>query len=96
MSNAIKKILANKNILEEVTKRSFDVVDTNHSGSIDTKELKEIINQISVDFNTEPPTDEELNKIMGQLDTDKSGTVELKEFQVLIKDILEAMLEQDK
>ena len=96
MSNAIKKILANKNILEEVTKRAFDVVDTNHSGKIDLKELTAIINQISVDFRAEPPTDEELGKIMEQLDTDKSGTVELKEFQVLIKDILEAMLEQNK
>ncbi len=54
------------------------------------------MNQISLDFKAEPPTDEELDKVFSVLDTDKSGTIELREFQALIKDILEAMLEQDK
>ena len=66
------------------------------SGKIDLKELKEILEQISVDFKAEPSTDEELNKVFSVFDTDKSGKIELKEFQALIKDILEAMLEQDK
>ena len=96
MSIAIKKILHDQNLLTEVTKRSFDSVDTDKSGKIDLKELKEILNQISLDFKAEPPTDEELDQVFSVLDTDKSGTIELKEFQALIKDILEAMLEQDK
>ena len=96
MSNAIKKILNDDNILSEVTKRSFDEVDTNHSGKIDLKELTEILNQISVDFKAEPPTDEELTQVFNVLDTDKSGTIDFIEFKALIKEVLEAMLQQDK
>ena len=96
MSNAINKILHDDNILSEITKRSFDEVDTNHSGTIELKELTEILNQISVDFKAEPPTDEELEQVFGVLDTDKSGTIDFIEFKALIKEILEAMLEQDK
>ena len=94
MSNAIKKILNDPNLLEQVTKRCFDSVDTDKSGKIETKELKEILIQISMDFKAEPPTDEEVKGVLDQLDTDKSGTVELKEFEVLIADLLKAMLEQ--
>ncbi len=47
-----------------------------------------------MDFKAEPPTDEEVKGVLDQLDTDHSGTVELKEFEVLIADLLKAMLEQ--
>ena len=94
MSNAIKKILNDEKLLEQVTKRSFDSVDTDKSGKIDTKELKQILIQISMDFKAEPPTDDEVKGVLDQLDTDHSGTVELAEFQVLVKDLLKAMLEQ--
>ena len=94
MSNAIKKILNDQHLLEQVTKRCFDSVDTDHSGKIETNELKDILIQISMDFKAEPPTDEEVKGVLDQLDTDKSGTVELKEFEVLIADLLKAMLEQ--
>ena len=94
MSNAIKKILNDEKLLEQVTKRSFDSVDTDKSGKIDTKELKQILIQISMDFKAEPPTDDEVKDVLNQLDTDHSGTVELAEFQVLVKDLLKAMLEQ--
>ena len=94
MSNAIRKILNEPNLLEQVTKRCFDSVDTNQSGRIETKELKDILIQISMDFKAEPPTDEEVKGVLDQLDTDHSGTVELKEFEVLIADLLKAMLDQ--
>ena len=94
MSNAIKKILNDKKLLEQVTKRCFDSVDMDKSGKIDTKELKEILIQISLDFKAEPPTDEEVKSVLDTLDSNKNGTVELLEFQVLIEDLLKAMLEQ--
>ena len=94
MSKAINKILQDEALLEEVTKRAFDIVDTDKSGKIDRKELKEILKQISMDFRTEPPDDEDINKIMGELDKDNSGTIELNEFQKLIKEILCAMVKE--
>ena len=41
MSNAIRKILNEPNLLEQVTKRCFDSVDTDKSGRIETKELRQ-------------------------------------------------------
>ena len=43
MSNAIKKILNTPQLLEEVTKRAFDSIDTDKSGKIETKELKDVL-----------------------------------------------------
>ena len=72
----------------------FDSVDTDKSGRIETKELKDILIQISMDFKAEPQTDEAVKGVLDQLDIYKSGTAELKEFEVLIADLLKAMLEQ--
>ena len=76
--------------------KKINLVDKNNSGKIDLKELKDILYQISVDFGAESPTDEEVAKVLEILDKDKNGTIELREFQILISDILRAMLEQDK
>ena len=96
MSLAIKKILADKDLLQEVATRSFNSIDKDNSGKIEIKELKEVLVQISIDFGAEPPSDEEIQEVLNQLDKDKNGTIELNEFTVLITDILKAMLEQDK
>ena len=96
MSIAINKILSDENLLDEVTRKCFREVDKNNSGKIDLKELKDILYQISVDFGAESPTDEEVAKVLEILDKDKNHTIELKEFQILISDVLRAMLEQDK
>ncbi len=94
MSKAIKKILADQDLLLKVTERAFKSVDTDNSGKIESNELESILVRISMDFNAEPPTPDEVKKVLESLDTDKNGTIELKEFQVLIADILKAMLKE--
>ena len=94
MSIAIRKILDDNALLEKVTKRAFDVIDTDKSGKIEKGELKKILEQISSDFMAEPPNEDEIKKIMGNYDEDNSGTIELNEFQKFIRDILEAMINE--
>ena len=92
MVNAIREILNNEEQLHEITKLAFDSVDIDHSGSIDEHELERVLSQISSDMGAAPPTKEDIKEVLKYLDTDNSGKIEFKEFEVLIKDVLESMI----
>jgi len=93
MSKAIKDILNNEKKLNEVAKVAFDSVDTDKSGQIDGNELEKVMVQIANDMGAEPPTKEDVMEVLEHLDEDKSGKIDFNEFKVLIRDVLEAMLE---
>ncbi len=95
MVNAIKDILQDTDKLNEITKIAFDAVDTDKSGSIDSIELERVLAQISSDMGADPPTKEDVNEVLKYLDTDNSGKIEYDEFKVLIKDVLESMVQND-
>jgi Ca2+-binding EF-hand superfamily protein len=96
MVNAIKDILQDKDKLDEITKIAFDSVDADKSGSIDSIELERVLAQISSDMGADPPTKEDVNEVLKYLDTDNSGKIEYDEFKVLIKDVLESMVQTDE
>ena len=94
MSKAIKEILNNERKFTEVAKVAFDSVDTDRSGQIDGDELEKVMVQIAFDMQADPPTKEDVLEVMEHLDSDKSGKIDFEEFKVLIRDVLEAMLEE--
>ena len=94
MSQAIKDILSNEKKFTEVAKIAFDSVDSDHSGTIDASELEKIMVQIAGDMGADPPTKEDVIEVMEHLDADKSGKIDFNEFKVLIRDVLEAMLDE--
>ena len=51
--------------------------------------------QISSDMGAEPPSKEDVKEVLEHLDTDHSGKIDFNEFSVLIKDVLNAMIEDD-
>ena len=93
MSSYIKGIVDDKQSLNNIAKRAFDNVDTDKNGYIDEYELEKILAQISSDMGAEPPTKEDVKEVLEHLDEDRSGKIEFEEFQKLIKDILEALIE---
>ena len=95
MSDAIKEILNNEKKLNEVAKVAFDSVDTDRSGQIDQEELEKVMSQISQDMGAEPPSKEDVKEVLEHLDTDHSGKIDFEEFSQLIKDVLNAMIEED-
>ncbi len=95
MSKAIKDILKNDKKFTEVAKVAFDSVDSDKSGTIDANELEKVMVQIANDMGADPPTKEDVLEVMEHLDVDHSGKIDFNEFKVLIKDVLEAMLEGD-
>ena len=94
MSKAIKEILSSEKKFNEVAKIAFDSVDSDKSGLIDAGELEKIMVQIAVDMGADPPTKEDVVEVMEHLDEDKSGKIDFNEFKVLIRDVLEAMLDE--
>ncbi len=94
MSKAIKDILSNEKKLTEVAKIAFDSVDTDKSGQIDGNELEKVMVQIASDIGADPPSKEDVMEVMEHLDEDKSGKIDFNEFKVLIRDVLEAMLDE--
>lgn len=93
MSKAIKEILSNEKKFTEVAKVTFDSVDTDKSGQIDGNELEKVMVQIASDMGANPPTKEDVMEVLEHLDEDKSGKIDFNEFKVLIRDVLEAMLD---
>ena len=92
MTEAIQNILKDEAKLKEVAKAAFDSVDTDGSGQIDQEELTKVMQQISGDLGTEPPTNAEVQEVLAHLDADKSGKIDFNEFIVLIRDVLKAMV----
>ena len=43
----------------------------------------------------DPPIKENVKEVFKYLDTDNSGKIEFKEFEVLIKDVLESMIQSN-
>ncbi len=94
MSKAIRDILNNEKKFTEVAKVAFDSVDSDRSGQIDGTELEKVMVQIASDMGADPPSKEDVLEVMDHLDSDKSGKIDFEEFKVLIRDVLEAMLEE--
>jgi Ca2+-binding EF-hand superfamily protein len=94
MSKAIKDILSNDKKFNEVARVAFDSVDSDKSGQIDASELEKVMAQIATDMGADPPSKEDVLEVLEHLDTDKSGKISFDEFKVLIRDVLEAMLEE--
>ena len=93
MSKALKDILNNDKKFNDLAKSAFDSVDTDRSGQIDAEELEKVMKMMASDMGYESPSKEEILEVFYNLDTDNSGKIDFLEFKMLIKDVLEVMIE---
>lgn len=84
-----RKLLSNENLLNEVTKKAFNIVDKDLSGYIDYEEFSLLIREISEKGDLDQPSSEEIRQIFDILDLDKSGNIGIDEFKYLILRIIE-------
>ena len=77
-------------MLMSITRGVFNSVDEDGSGEIDASELKVAMAQFAAQAVIKQPTDEQVEKVLIDLDTDKNGTIDVYEFKVLIKRVLQA------
>jgi len=93
MSKTALEILKSKEKFNEFAKKQFDFVDTDRSGLIDASQLEKSMVQIAIDIGADPPTKDDVLEVMEHLDGEKSGAIDFDEFKIIIKDVLNAMLE---
>ena len=93
MAQVIKEILLDQNKLIQLAEESFKEADEDNSGEIDLMELRQVLLKFSSLFTKDPPTEEDIEEIMANLDSHGKGVLDFNEFIILIKDILYAMLE---
>ena len=96
MSDAIKAILQDEQKFNEVARKAFDSVDIDGSGQIESSEIAGLLVQISEDRGANPPSPSDVAALLKDLDTDKSGAVSFDEFKVLIREVLEARVEEQE
>lgn len=53
----------------------FIKYDTDGNGTIDSKELKNLLADISMEFGSSPPSDEKVEAVFKIVDSDSSGTI---------------------
>ena len=93
MAQVIKEILLDQNKLIKLAQESFKEADEDNSGEIDLMELRQVLLKFASLFTKDPPTEEDIEEIMANLDSHGKGMLDFNEFILLIKDILYAMLE---
>ena len=71
--NYEKNGLTEDEVLE--IKEAFDLFDTDHSGTIDTDELKQALGNLGIDAKNQT-----LQNMMNEIDKNQSGTIDLDEF----------------
>ena len=78
----------------QIAQDSFNVVDTDRSGSIDAKELRVALNKFAADFGTSPPYPNEFWNTFNFLDKDHSGKIDFREYLQYIKAAYSGILGQ--
>ncbi len=88
----IRDLLNNEQKFNEMAQNAFQITDVDNSGVIDKQELGSAMTQISADIGIPTPSQEEVEEVFLALDQDKSGKIDLNEFKLFVRKILECML----
>ena len=67
--------LSMKGSMRQITDLAFDSIDVDGSGGLDQSELEDIMLIVAKQIGVVPPTSEDLQNIMMQLDDDYDGIV---------------------
>ena len=89
----IQAILKDESKLNEIAKAAFESVDSDGSGFIEEQELKIVMSSVARDIGMPEPSDSDVVEVLRELDTNRDGKVSQDEFKVLIRQVLELMLQ---
>ena len=81
----MRKQLNDDKYLTAIAKQSFESADKNHNGTIDIKELKACMIDISQGLGCSIPKDEIVRDEFYKLDKDRNQTIDFSEFKEFVK-----------
>ena len=94
----LQNVLTCHNLPEQVrviTDLAFDAVDEDGSGGLDQEELYTIMGQVSIQMGVTPPTPDDLQEILMQLDDNFDGVIDKREFHSLTMMVLGNLLHSE-
>ena len=77
MLNIVMKF---KEKIRKVSDLAFDAVDEDQSESLDQEEMSKIMRDVSVFMKITPPTENDIDFMLKELDDDNDGNVDKEEF----------------
>ena len=96
----LEALLADEGKLLRMTRTCFDIVDTNKNGTLDRKEIRDLVFKISTAVGGAvaemPPTSEEMDIVFNDIDADGSGAITFDEFAPMIRKMLTDTLQEIK
>lgn len=92
---SIKDILCDKDKLHKLAKAAFDAVDTDKSGYLERNEQEAIMSSVSMEFDFDQPSKEDVDEIQKEIDSNSDGKISQAEFIQQIKSILGVIAENE-
>ena len=94
MAELYRKVLEDKEKLNEIVKNAFDNVDKDKTGKINKDQLQSMMNQIYSDISHELPSKTKVDDVFDYLDTKKKGYINIEDFKVLVVDVIKSVIEE--
>ena len=89
-------ILKDKEKLDVTLKELFEEFDADGSGQIDKKELYTLLIAVSEQFDIDPPSQEDVELVLSNLDENSDNLLDYKEMRHFLEAILEELIDKRK
>jgi len=76
----VKDILKDPAKLKKITDAAFKAVDVDGSGFLERNELEEVMKNVAKDLGVDPPTKDEVDEVLKELDENDDGKLSMDEF----------------
>lgn len=96
MLECLEEILAMEDKLNIVTDMAFVAVDDDGSGQLDKTELGTVLKEVALKMGITPPSDNDVQAVLQELDQDDDAQVSKDEFVHLIIQVLKKMKESEE
>jgi len=92
----LKKNVLQQKIFDEIVKKTFHSIDLDESGNIEKNEFKDLLTEIYKMLELPNPTNDDVEREFKRLDKNNDRKLSKEELSVLIKEIIEYLIDNQK
>lgn len=85
--------MMDESVFKKMVEKTFTDADLDQSGFIEQQEFAALLKGIHSTLGRPPPTEEEIREELKRLDINKDGKLDKKEFETLVKDLVNFCVE---